>query len=371
MKPVPSYKSIDEKGAMISRQFKEHAVPSRDPELDAQRLNARRLVMLYVLFLLLSFGMGYPTLNRYDPARTKGLEDVKSYAAMVTGASVIPGQPHMRFRVLVPWMARPFYAVARGRVGSWDPVMFGMLSANSILVAGTALLIVVVGTGVLRSYPASLIASLVYLLNFAVPNLRLVGLVDAGEAFFLLALYCALAEELWWTLPLISILGASAKESFIPFSIVFTAAWWIVERKKSNSATRSAIWIAASWLLSVFTLIAVHRLVSGHFDSLIGFTETLQGNYAYFSQFLSSITDRNLWYVFIWLLPLGIPKLKHFPKSWLIPAAAAAVMAFVLDGYYSGANGTVGRALFTITGPLLCLSSAFLLLGDDPVAESS
>ena len=362
MKPAPSHKLMDDAGAMISRQPDEQAVSPGHAELDARRLNVRRLVLLYVLFVLLSFGLGYPTLNRYDPTRVSGLADVKSYVAMVTRAASVPGQPHMRFRVLVPWMARPFYSLARGRVGSWDPVMFGLLSADSIFVAGTALLIVVLGTRVLGSYPASLIASLLYLANFAVPNLRLVGLVDAGEAFFLLALYYALATKRLLMLPFIAILGASAKESFIPFSIVFTAAWWIVQRKRSHSSVRTAIWISAGWLLSIATLIAVHRIVSGHFDSLIGFTETLQGNYAYFSQFLSSIFDRNLWYVFIWLLPLGIPKLKQFPKSWLMPVAASALMAFVLDGYYSGANGTVGRALFTVAGPLLSLSAAKLLL---------
>ncbi len=329
---------------------------------DVQCLRTRGLLLLYALFLLLSFGMGYPTLNRYDPVRTKGLEDVKTYAAMVTGDAVVPGQPHMRFRVLVPWIARPFYGLVHGRVGSWNAVMFSLLAADSVFVAGTAMLIVVLGTRLLESYPASLIAALLYLANFAVPNLRLVGLVDAGEGFFLLALYWSLAEKRWWMLPVISILGASTKESFIPFSIVFAAAWWLVERKRLHSPARSAVGIAASWLLSISTLIAVHRIVSGHFDSVIGFTETLQGNDAYFSQFLSSILDRNLWYVFIWLLPLGVPKLKCFPKSWLIATAATSAMAFALDEYYSAANGTVARALFTVAGPLLCLSTAQLLL---------
>ena len=344
------------------------SVPARH---HSGRRNLRLLVSLYTLFLFLSFGLGYPTLSRYDPSATKGLEDVKTYAAMVTASPAIPGQPHMRFRVLAPWMARPFYLLARGRMGSWNPVMFGLLVTNSLFVAGTALLIVLVGTGVLGSYPASLVAALLYLLNFAVPNLRLVGLVDAAEAFFLLALYWSLVEELWWLLPPILILGASAKESFIPFSIVFTATWWILQRRSLPSAARSAAWIVSSWLIGIFSLMAVHRLVNGRFDSLIGFTAGLQGNYAYFSQFLSSILDRNLWYVFIWLLPLGIPKLKRFPRSWIVPTAATALMAFILDGYYSAANGTIARALFTITAPLLSLSVSSLLLAEDSPAESS
>jgi hypothetical protein len=73
--------------------------------------------------------------------------------------------------------------------------------------------------------------------------------------------------------------------------------------------------------------------------------------------------DRNFWYIFLWLLPTAIPNLKRFPKSWLVPVAATSVMVFVLDGYYGGAPGTVGRALFSVAGPLLSLSSALLLLG--------
>jgi hypothetical protein len=37
-------------------------------------------------------------------------------------------------------------------------------------------------------------------------------------------------------------------------------------------------------------------------------------------------------------------------------------MVFVLDGYYGGAPGTVGGALFSVAEPLLSLSSAALLV---------
>jgi hypothetical protein len=69
----------------------------------------------------------------------------------------------------------------------------------------------------------------------------------------------------------------------------------------------------------------------------------------------------------------AIPNLKRFPKSWLIPTVAASAMAFVLDAYYGGAPGTVGRALFSVAGPLLSLSSALLLVGiseQDPDNQS-
>ena len=325
------------------------------------QFNTFRFAALFCLFFVIAFGLGYPTLNRYDPRAVPGLVDVKSYAAIVTGAPV-PGPEHMRFRVLVPWVARAFYHLADGRVHTWNPVMFGLLASDSLFVAANALLMVVLGTSQLGSYPISLVAALLYLVNFAVPNLRLVGLVDAGEGFFLLALLWSVAElRLWW-LPVIAVLGALTKESFIPFNIVFTGAWWLVARRRLQAPGRSAAWIVASWIVSVAAMTALHWKITGGVENPIHFAAGLRGNDHYLSQFASSLWDRNFWYVFVWLLPLGIPRLRKFPRSWLIPTAATSILVFVLDGYYSGAPGTVGRALFSTAGPLLALSAALLLL---------
>src|SRR5271163_1721523 len=131
--------------------------------------------LLFGIFFLIACGLGYPVLNRFDPRQTTGLSDVKTYASLVTGASS-PDAGHVRFRVLVPWLAKPFYRLAQGRFGTWEPVMFGLLVADSLFVAGTAVLIVVLGSRRLGSSAAGLVGALLYLVNFAVPNLRLVGL---------------------------------------------------------------------------------------------------------------------------------------------------------------------------------------------------
>jgi hypothetical protein len=326
------------------------------------KITGARLAVLFCLFFLISWGLGYPILNRYDPRQTPGLVDVKTYKALVTGA-VGADAGHARFRVLVPWLARPFCQLARGRVVSWDPAMFGLLAADSLFVAATATLIVLLGTRELGSYAVSLVASLLYLVNFAVPNLRLAGLVDAGEGFFLLALLWSLSQRQWWALPAIAVLGTMTKESFIPFSIVFTAAWWLAVRIDSDSPVRSAAWILTSWAAGVATIVGLEWWVGGSFVSPIHFAATLHGNHEYVQHFVASLGDRNFWYIFLWLLPLAIPNLKRFPKSWLISVGATCVMVFVLDGYYGGAPGTVGRALFSVAGPLLSLSCSLLLLG--------
>jgi hypothetical protein len=364
------------------------------PQDNWTKIAIARLALLFCVFFLIACGLGYPVLNRFDPRQTPGLSDVRIYASLVTATATGTASPdggHVRFRVLVPWLAKPFYRLAQGRFASWDPVMFGLLVADSLFVAGTAVLIVILGNRRLGSSAVGLVGALLYLVNFAVPNLRLVGLVDAGEGFFLLALLWSLSEFELWALPAIAVLGALTKESFIPFSIALTSAWCFStwpdrdtdrgddddyrndnrrkdeRRDEDGSRFRShflpaAAWILTSWVLSLATMIGLQWSITGRFASPLQFGLALHRGDDYLGHFASSLRDRNLWYIFLWLLPTAIPNLKRLPKAWLIPVGATCAIAFVLDAYFGGAPGTVGRALFSIAGPVLSLSSALLLL---------
>jgi hypothetical protein len=329
------------------------------------KIAAAKMALLFCVCFLIACGLGYPVLNRFDPRSTPGLSDVKNYAALVTGAG-IPEAGHVRFRVLVPWVARPFYQLAQGHIASWDPVMFGLLVADSLFVAGTAVFIVILGTSRLGSSVTGLVGALLYLVNFAVPNLRLVGLVDAGEGLFVVALLWSLSGLELWALPAIAAMGVLTKESFIPFSIVLTSAWWFSTRGARNPARNCFLpdvaWILISWAVSLVTMIVLQWSLTGAFVSPLQFGLSLHGGDNYIEHFAASLRDRNLWYIFLWLLPTAIPNLKRLPKSWLVPVGATCVMAFVLDAYFGGAPGTLGRALFSVAGPVLSLSSALLLL---------
>ena len=326
-----------------------------------------RVALLFCIFFLIACGLGYPVLNRFDPRQTPGLSDVKGYASIVTGTAIVDAgdMRYRRFRVLVPWLARPFYWLARGRVGTWDPAMFGLLVANSFFAAGTGVLIVILGNRALGSSDAGLVGALLYLVNFAVPNLRLVGLVDAGEGFFLVALLWSLSEFELWVLPVIAVLEALTKESFIPFSIVFTSAWWLAtwpDRKDDRKRFPAAAWILSSWVLGFAVMVGLQWSITGRYVSPLQFGFALHRGGGY--HFDVSLHDRNLWYIFLWLLPTAIPNLKRFPKSWLIPVGATCAMAFVLDAYFGSspaAGSAWGRALFSIAGPVLSLSSALFL----------
>ena len=339
------------------------------PQDSRTKIATARLALLFCVFFLIACGLGYPILNRFDPRQTPGLSDVKIYASLVTGTAS-PDAGHVRFRVLVPWLAKPFYRLAQGRFATWDPVMFGLLVADSLCVAGTAVLIVILGvilgTGLgnrqAGSSAVGLVGAFLYLVNFAVPNLRLVGLVDAGEGFFLLALLWSLSEFKLWALPVIAVVGALTKESFIPFGIVLTSAWWFSIRPDRNDdhrdedrrnddrnrARKAAAWILTSWVLSFAAMIGLQWSITGRFVSPLEFGLALHRGDDYIGHFAFSLQDRNLWYIFLWLLPTAIPNLKRLPKAWLIPVGATCAMAFVLDAYFGGAPGTVGRALFSL-----------------------
>jgi hypothetical protein len=323
-----------------------------------------RLLLLFLLFFFICCGLGYPSLNRVDWRKAPGgLDDVQTYAAVVTGPP--DANDFMQYRVLVPYVARPFYWLAKNRFGTWDPIMFGLLVANALFVAATATLLVIVVCRQLGSYVVALGSALIYLLNFAVPNLRLVGLVDAGESFFIMLLVWSLSEEHYWTLPLWGILGATAKETFVPFLMVFTLSWWFCSRKAFPIRISSGGWMVASWFTALSSVAVLQWSITHVFKSPIKFGIQLHGNSAYLAHFVSSMMDRQLWYVFFWLFPLSLFKLKRLPRNWRVATAMTSMTAFALDAYAGNVPGNMGRILFTIAGPLLSASVALLLFTDE------
>jgi len=167
-------------------------------------------VLLPCILLLVCLSLGYPTLNRYD-IRTV-VPDSADYARMVA-AGPQAARPAYRARVLVPYLARPFARLARGHVGSWDAISLGLLVANSLLTAATAYILVIIAFRVSGSLQTAVVAALLYLLNFAVSNLMLAGMVDSGEALFLMAAAALMLQERWAWLPIIAVPGAISKET--------------------------------------------------------------------------------------------------------------------------------------------------------------
>src|SRR5580658_2933982 len=134
--------------------------------------------VLWILLFLICLGLGYPTLNRYDPRRAGSPADSSLYYEMVLEDHPV-NDGHMSFRMLVPYVAKPFYYLAKGRVRTWEPVFFGLLMSNSIFVATSAWLLFSIGYGLTGDRAGSLLAATLYLLNFSTVNENLAGMVDS------------------------------------------------------------------------------------------------------------------------------------------------------------------------------------------------
>jgi hypothetical protein len=314
-------------------------------------------------------GLGYPTLNRYDPRRL--LPDSASYAKLVTeGPGTVPD--YFRFRVLEPYLVRPFYALAQGHVESWDPLLFGFLVVNSLFVASTAFLLFTVGGTQFDNHSAALVAATLYLLNFAIPNAQLAGLVDASEGFFLMAVVVSLLFRRWWLLPILGVFGALAKESFVPFSVTLAGTWWLFsksasERERANRLG-TGLWIASMAILELLTVTILQSSITGHLVWPWSFASGLNSHSNHAMSLLFSLVDKDSWYILIWLLPLGLVRLKQFPRPWVLASAAAALVALLLNAYHTlvGSEGGMGRYFFNVAGPLLSLSAASFLCDVKP-----
>jgi hypothetical protein len=321
----------------------------------------RYFLVLWPLFFAICFGLGYPTLQRYDPRTTEGMSDASKYYAITTGADTSSFKEMFRCRVLVPYVARPFYWFAQKYLPTWNAGFLGLLLANALFCATTACLVVSIGNKLFDDLGVAVVGATLYLLSFNIPNLQLAGLIDSGEACFMAAVIWSLLRGKWYLLPLWAVLGALAKETFVPFSCLFAFTWWLSERREGRTTASELKWIVALTVIGLATVSTVHSLVSGQFKLPWEIAGQARAPVNFFVALWHCLTERSFWYVFGWLLPLGIWRLKTFPKPWLFASVSTSIFAIML-GAYSNAGGTVARATFNIVGPLLSLSVALLIV---------
>jgi hypothetical protein len=336
--------------------------PLAETSLKAGRFTLRGLryfLLLWPLFFVICCGLGYPTLRRYDPRTTAGMSDATKYYAITTGADTSGFKEMFRCRVLIPYVARPFYWFAQKFLRTWNAGFFGLLMANALFCATTACLIVSIGIRLFSDRGTALFGAALYLLSFTIPNLQLAGLIDSGEACFMAALTWSLLTGRWHLLPVWGLLGALAKETFVPFSCLFAFSWWLVERRQTGMHASKLKWIVALGLMGLSTVVAVHAAVSGQFKWPWEIAALARAPVNFFIGLWHVFSEQSFWYVFGWLIPLGIWRLKLFPKPWLAASLTTSVFAIIL-GAYSHAGGTVGRGTFDIIGPMLSLSVALL-----------
>ena len=318
---------------------------------------AVNLVLRWLLFFVIALGLGYAAVSRYDPRQIASLSDSLIYTRLVTGAPIMGRDS--RFRILVPYVARPFYWIAKGRLGSDRAALLALLIANSIFCATSASLLVAIAFRVLGDLSTALLSALLYLSSFAVPHLQLAGTIDSGEACFALALTFSLLTNRWWLLPLWAFLGALAKETFVPLATLFALTWWFIVSRRSPQYRSHIWWPVAAGIIGLVTVTSIQSIIAGYFK-LPWQVEVVEPGTGYVTRVGDSLFSPSFWYVFAWLLPLGVWRLRHLPREWVFASAAAALGALAL-GVFKGAGPNVARPMFDFAGPLLSVSVAILI----------
>jgi uncharacterized membrane protein len=316
-------------------------------------IDFRRFALLECLFFLICLGLGYPTLNRYD--RQHRDPDTVRYREMVIDGSKSVSQ-HFAHRVLIPYAAHLFYKMTENRMGSWDAGYFGLLIVNAFFISGAAALLVVIASKVTADANVGLLTGTLYLLNFAVPNLFLIGFVDSGEAFFLTVLVWAALRGRWWIVPFAMVLGSLSKETFLPFATTFCATWAIVDA--TGSRAFKMLLTGLGLVLGFLALLLAFKFTTG---SMLTFATDGDLGRSNLKVAFAALTHHDFWFAFAYLVPLGMFGLKKMPRAWKYSTATTATLAFVLVVYHNGpvdAGPAFVRPAYSITGPLLTCSMA-------------
>jgi hypothetical protein len=305
-------------------------------------------------------GLGYPTLNRYDPRSVPGLFDSIGYYSLVTGGDSAGDESH---RVLVPDVAKPVYWLVKDRLNTWNPVSFSLLAANSFFIAISADLLVGIGLRIAGNYAIALLGGFVYLANFAISNFNLSGYVDSAVNCMLIVMAWTLLTERWWLLPIWGVLGALAKETFVPLAAVFACAWWLAASRPALRRLPQLAWAGVMIVVGLITLALLMSRGSTPY-TLSSFAasrwDPSGASYLYLSGLIQCLKARETLFVFGWLLPLGVWRLERLPRTWVIASTCAALAALAM-GAYDDARGNTVRPLFSALGPILSLSASVLL----------
>ena len=163
----------------------------------------------------------------------------------------------------------------------------------------------------------------------------------------------------WYLLPLWAIPGSLSKETFAPFAVIFSLIWWLADRPIRVSRLA---WILA---LAFLACCAVMLSLSGggaFYSGAFEYTWKMgvRSGVGFMSALLRCLAAREFWYIFVWLLPLGLLGIRRMDRRWVWATTGAFLLA-LLFGAYNDARGNTSRALFNIAGPLLSLAVAELL----------
>jgi hypothetical protein len=320
----------------------------------AAGLALRRYILPYYAFYVIFWGMGYPSVYRADPVVLRGPKDAKAYYLMTTqGWSSV--NPPARSRILLPTLYRGVYEIIRHfEFGHWDKVLLAMLLVNSAIMAGAALLIMVVGGDLIGNHVTGFIGALMFGSSWTAVNLHMYGLLDSAEAFCVAATMLLAIRDRWAWTPLVIGIGVFAKETTLVFGVSFLAGWWVWARLRRYPAPRHGLMS----LLGCIIAGAMARqmslwLVGGEvYDAHRLTWERLA---ALPAGMLDCLLQRTWVYAFALLLPFGLPRVRRLAGPFLAGGLMMAAVAF-MAGAYGRIGDNITRPMFDTLGMVLAIS---------------
>ena len=319
-----------------------------------------KLVLVWGLFFVICLSLGYPTLNRYTPAESNISDTVKYHDLIKTGFADVD-ESHWRYRVLVPYMAMPFYHLSKGWIGSWDPVAFGLLVANAIFLSSAAIILLLITHQLVGDIRPGLLSGFLLLFNFNVSNLYLSGLIDSGEVFLVTLMAWSLLNGYWVLLPIIGILGALTKETCIPITVSMASGWFLRDWVAGQFNRKHFTLIVALGLTSLLTLVSLKVLGAEEiFWPWENLAAVSTNKNSFITDLISLLLNRNIYYTFIWVFPLGMVGLRYIPRGWIWGSAATAIVILLLSAGI-GVGDNIGRPLFSAMGPMLTVAASLFL----------
>ncbi len=120
-------------------------------------------------------------------------------------------------------------------------------------------------------------------------------------------------------------------------------------------------WVSIVATAGLATVTVLQSMPSKHMMWPWDIVIAMRSSVSLLTGLLLFILDHNFWYVFMWLLPLGVWRLGRLPQPWVWASSIAALVALALGAYHDSRGSNVARAMFSAAGPILSLSVAVLL----------
>ena len=329
---------------------------------DNKLINLRTNLILFIMFFCISAGLGYAVLNRYAAEQLPQLSDVLYYQDIVKHGIQSISSDLRTTRIILPMVAHGLYLLLPEQIGSWSVIAFSMLFTNSVFCSLSALLTFNLALLITKSSSLGLIASCLYLLNFTVTNIHLTGLIDSGYSFSIVLLVYLIMTGRFSLLPLLGVMGCLIKEIFFPISISFLIGWIVADFYKTKKLNKRLLINSILFLfLSATTLLALQYGFNGFIRKPWEYIPGQMIHPQYQGIDLLKQVAKFM-YIFVWLLPLGLWSLYCLPFRLRLALAFASALSLLLL-FWVGASGLgIGRNIFNVVGPSLCISAAYTLL---------